>query len=878
MGCGHGQLKRTLDIPVAHRYRAGGQLALPKGELVGEASAIDTSRAGRRLIERPRLTRLLSESESRVMLLVAPAGYGKTTLARQWLRDREHVWYQATPASSDVAALALGLANAASDVVAGTSSRLRAHLKVVPDPATTPAAVADEIAAALAAWPKDARFVIDDYQHLAQSIAAERLFELIVAQTSVPFLISSRERPSWITAKNLLYGDVREFGRTELAMTREEAAAALHNARDEMPGLVSLAEGWPAVIGLAALLPDPGQLGQEEVPEALHEFFAEELYQGLEPDLKWSLAQLSLAPSINERVTRLVFGEETGALLTQAYRCGFLSKSQGRYEMHPLLRQFLHTKIPEFDEPSVARTAMSFARAYMAYSLWDDAMTLAEERALHEVVLEVLEQALESALSEGRIATVERWLHLARVSAPTASVVRLADIEVSFRTGDVAAAREDARQLARSTDCCDPLASRIYLRAGQIAHLDDRLKEAVELFARAQDAAASPVEVRQAVWSRFVSLTDLDDRLAAEEALTTLEELPPLGVDDLLRASQGRLQSALRWGGVVAALDAVARAMSLVDRCADPFVRTGFLQTYGVSLILAARYDEAARIAQREIQEARRFNLDWVLPHALEMQASAALGQRDFPAAIKTFNRVRDLAAGNTHMELNVDVLKARVHLCNGAPERSVAILEGRDASATSPGMHGDFLATLGTSLICAGRIDDGLASLDRAEKVTTHLEARTLSAFGRAIATHLSSRGTGSRAEVLSQACAVADRTGNFDAFVTSYRAFPALLETLGTIGDSLSRFVAIARELDRTLAESFGLTRPTRHRQAGELLTRREREVLELVSQGRSNRQIARALWIAESTVKVHIRHVFEKLGARSRTEAAAMAEDVL
>ncbi|MER3411749.1 MAG: hypothetical protein C4305_05175, partial [Thermoleophilia bacterium] len=42
------------------------------------------------LIERPRLTSLLDESQARIMMLVAPAGYGKTTLARQWLRSRRH--------------------------------------------------------------------------------------------------------------------------------------------------------------------------------------------------------------------------------------------------------------------------------------------------------------------------------------------------------------------------------------------------------------------------------------------------------------------------------------------------------------------------------------------------------------------------------------------------------------------------------------------------------------------------------------------------------------------------------------------------------------------------------------------------------------------
>jgi DNA-binding NarL/FixJ family response regulator len=41
--------------------------------------------------------------------------------------------------------------------------------------------------------------------------------------------------------------------------------------------------------------------------------------------------------------------------------------------------------------------------------------------------------------------------------------------------------------------------------------------------------------------------------------------------------------------------------------------------------------------------------------------------------------------------------------------------------------------------------------------------------------------------------------------------------------------------------------------------------------MAQGRSNRAIAKTLFISESTVKVHVRHVLEKLGVHTRTEAA-------
>ena len=55
---------------------------------------------------------------------------------------------------------------------------------------------------------------------------------------------------------------------------------------------------------------------------------------------------------------------------------------------------------------------------------------------------------------------------------------------------------------------------------------------------------------------------------------------------------------------------------------------------------------------------------------------------------------------------------------------------------------------------------------------------------------------------------------------------------------------------------------------------LTAREREVLRLLAAGRSNREIAAALFIAPKTASVHVSNILAKLGASSRTEAAAIA----
>jgi DNA-binding NarL/FixJ family response regulator len=55
---------------------------------------------------------------------------------------------------------------------------------------------------------------------------------------------------------------------------------------------------------------------------------------------------------------------------------------------------------------------------------------------------------------------------------------------------------------------------------------------------------------------------------------------------------------------------------------------------------------------------------------------------------------------------------------------------------------------------------------------------------------------------------------------------------------------------------------------------LTKREREILTLVAEGHSNRQLARMLWVTEQTVKFHLSNIYRKLDVTNRTEASRWA----
>jgi DNA-binding NarL/FixJ family response regulator len=118
----------------------------------------------------------------------------------------------------------------------------------------------------------------------------------------------------------------------------------------------------------------------------------------------------------------------------------------------------------------------------------------------------------------------------------------------------------------------------------------------------------------------------------------------------------------------------------------------------------------------------------------------------------------------------------------------------------------------------------------------------------------------------------------GAWDPIVVAIRSNP----DLGTFIARQPQWRAWLRRLlvasrDASLASSFGLRIP---REAGgrTTLSPREREVHELLAQGLTNEEIAKQLYISLSTTKVHVKHIYGKLGVRSRLEAArALRDDV-
>jgi DNA-binding NarL/FixJ family response regulator len=93
---------------------------------------------------------------------------------------------------------------------------------------------------------------------------------------------------------------------------------------------------------------------------------------------------------------------------------------------------------------------------------------------------------------------------------------------------------------------------------------------------------------------------------------------------------------------------------------------------------------------------------------------------------------------------------------------------------------------------------------------------------------------------------------------------------QALTDLAERMERSAEIVREILQTIRLDTVMESPA--------LTPREYEILTHLAGGRSNAEIAKAIWVSENTVKFHIKNIFRKLGVRDRGQAMMMARAML
>jgi ATP/maltotriose-dependent transcriptional regulator MalT len=826
----------------------------------------------RRVIERPRLFALLDESKARVRTLVAPAGYGKSTLAEQWVAraGRRGAWYTARSASTDVAALALGIARVCTGLVAECDARLREHLRALPAPAENVETLAEILGEDLEAWPAESWLVIDDYHEIAMEPKAERFVAALVAASPVQLLIASRQRPAWVSAKKILYGDVLELNQTALAMDSHEAADVLvGRSAPSASGLVSIANGWPAVIGLASVSFAEIEGDAEQVPESLYRFFAEEVFSALGAEVQQGLTTLSVAPVLDRELANGLLGLESAeSVCAAALDVGILVERGAQLELHPLARAFLAERSEQRGLAPADGTAGACLDIYCSRREWDAAFDVIARSGPAQELEPLMGAALDELLDTGRLPTLQRWCESASEADLDSAVISVAWAEVALRHGRHMESMAHAEAAANKDSA---IAFRALSVAGRAAHLASREEEALELYRRAEAAASTDSERRDAMWGQLMCAVELETPDAGDTLRTLNAGVKRSDIREVVRSATCGLSYQVKLG-TLDLTDADAAA-ELLGGVSNPLAVSSFQSTYSAVLGLVARYEEASEVAAAFLSTIRRYRLDFARPYALCAAALAAAGLRRWAQAddyVREAIRIAR-ASRDSHAHLLCASQHMRV-LAQQARHLEALAVAIPNVRSPLPAARAEVLASRALVLASVGRASEARALIDEIRGLSHAVEPAVLVSAVEAICA-LREHDV-EAIERVRELEHTAFRTGALDLLVTAYRSTPELLTVLLRASPQVDRLVGlITAAADEDIARAVGRQVFTGG-DPRERLSQREREVYELLTEGLTNREIAKLLFIEESTVKVHAHHIYDKLGMRSRTALAVQA----
>lgn len=818
----------------------------------------------RRIIERPRLMKMLDDADARTILLLAPAGYGKTTLARQWAKTLNGVVFLTlSSAHRDVSVLATDLgARIAEQGRGNRADYIQSYVRARANPQRAARSialvVADEIRSARLQW-----LILDDYHELVSDPAAEEFIETIHTETDCRVLVATRQRPSWAQARLAIYGDILEIGREMLAMNLEESTDVLGRRR-HATRLVEQAGGWPAVIGLAATT-GWKQSGTSQLPSALHDYMTDELYRSAPEDLRKDLVRIALSVDLEDETLKELFGDERHSVVSRAADLGFLSANDGVLELHPLFREYLFQQLAkDNDVTTIVESAIERAAER---DRWERAFQLILRFNRPDLAASVLERAYVSLLRSGRLGTIGSFIRGLRLTpAFPPPVVELAEAELALRDGSFQLATRIATRVRDQLPSGHGLQSRTHALLGTSAFIRGELSESEASYRCAVETAATPDDEAEAL--RGWALTSVQGELpSAELAVSRLERRKHESPSDLVRFATAQLARRRFSTGMPVRPPEIDEAVQVADRVRDPSARSALFYSIAYVLAVRADYRESRAMIDRADADIDAFDLDFARPYSDWNLGLIAMGERRFGEAERIVQSLEDFVAERPlpYHALNTQILRARLLMQTNRLDEAVAHLPTIEQPRVIPSIYGEYFATRALARGATGDRDGCLADAKRSLTLTSAVEVRALACAARVSVGHASAR-------EFWDMCA---QLGSWDPLLAAARASRAVADGLAAHEEIRPRLATLyGRANDVGLSRRAGLrTRSTRR--PDELLSPRELEVLGLLAQGLRNKDISKALVISDATTKVHIRHIFEKLGIRTRAQAVARYE---
>ncbi|MCB8984510.1 MAG: hypothetical protein H6659_11840 [Ardenticatenaceae bacterium] len=848
----------------------------------------------------------------KLVLISAPAGYGKTTLLADWARASAQpvAWLSLDETDNDVGSFfryLLAAWDAAQPglmesplgtLLSGTSPDLEAVQTSFIHTAVTLSA--------------PTVFVLDDLQRIDEPLIHEALrFVLDHLPPTLRFVLASREEPPLPLARYRAHAEVLVLGAEELRFQPEETAVFLNDRMSlqlspaEIEALQAQLEGWPAGLQLAALTFQQRRLeGEELAVSGRHRFIAdylsEEVLTQLDDEKQRFLLQTSILDRLSAPLCEAVTEQKGGQkMLEQLERANLflvpLDNNRQWYRYHDLFADFLQDQLKQRRDNEEATLHIRAARWYLANDRPEPAFQHAVQGADAELALQIFERYVQAKLFASEFRRVQEWFQALPDAwfdiYPQFNLVRAGML---LFTGQVEACarRVEAIEQRLVQDERDDLRqqqAQINAIRCSIACFQNDLAQA-EYFARtAFPALAAEKTLFQAIIYGSLGDTYRRNGLWKKAEECYLKLLPFMGSPGFsVQAAHvfGALADLeLRRGSLQKAADYWRRALRASEQPENwgrlPLPLTGWVHIrlgevlYEWNELEAAREHVANGLERAELGgDVRALIAGYPLASRLalaagEVTAAAAYLERarpymastHFPDWVARFDRVQlELWLAQDRLRTAVQWADRMLYSAveEEQPDRPVRQL----ALARILIIKGD-LPALRQAL---AMLKELLEAAEREGRQGITIKALALQALA-----HQRRDDDSGAMQSLAKALRLAQPEGYVRLFVDLGLPMGRLLQ------EAHARNVMVDYVAMLLAAFTGDLPRPTSFQPLPEPLTDRERDVLELMAAGLTNREIAEKLVVAPGTVKKHASNIYGKLGVGSRTEAAAQAREL-
>lgn len=274
--------------------------------------------------------------------------------------------------------------------------------------------------------------------------------------------------------------------------------------------------------------------------------------------------------------------------------------------------------------------------------------------------------------------------------------------------------------------------------------------------------------------------------------------------------------------------------------------------------------------------------------------AKGRLAKGDIPGAFRTIDEAKKLLTGKVGnvWRYHLDIFTAKLYLGAGDDGSALKFLDTGKIGiydALSYIRESEYIV-YARYLMRINRLQDALILLNRLEdfarkekRLASQIEILCLTAIGYSMKGDYQSA-----LDILEQALALGRKEGYARTFIDEMGPMAVLLERYVTVNRNgyKNKHLTYAKSLLRSTNEYITIlksatcdecTTQSKEDFTGSLLSKRETEILKLLTEKRSNAEIAAELFISLSAVKQHNSRIFDKLGVKNRHEAVARAREL-